>query len=1002
MQKISLILFFIFCSYSIYAQNEITGVVSAADNGETIPGVSVQIKGTATGTITDISGGFRISATNSDILVISYVGYQRQEILVGDQKVINVKLVVAQTDLDEIVIVGYGTQKKSDLTGAISTVDVDNLERMQVATVDQALQGQVAGVSVTVNSGSPGSGSNVRVRGIGSLNESAPLYVIDGMMHSDMDFLNSNDIASIQVLKDASSTAIYGSRGANGVIIITTKNGSTGSGNAKINFDAYYGVQNFWRNINMCNAEQWAILNNEAFNAAGLPTKPELSDPSSLGEGTYWQKEISNQNAAIANYNLSISGGNSKTTYFMSGNFLDQEGIVSGTDFNRASLRVNANHKANDWLTIGQNLTLVRTEQNTVLEDDEWNNILISSLNVTPVSQVYNEDGSFAAPLYTDNQNPVASIYYNNDTYTNYRTLGNVFLEAKIIEGLKFKTDMAMEYSSGVSDYFKPTFDVSPQQTNSNTVIGKYNDSKYYYEWTNTLNYSKSFGDHSLEGLLGAVVQHEIYTWNGMTASGVPSNDPDIRYISNATGYQSATVNGSKYESKQLSYLARVNYNFQNKYLATVNFRADGSSKFGPDNRWGYFPSFSVGWKLSEEGFMSNADWISNLKLRTGWGQIGNQSSIGAYQYTTTATPGQLYTWDGAAVTGDAFYTIANSEIAWEVSATTNIGLDFAFLNGKVEGSLEYFVKNTSDMLLQVPVPAQMGLQEAPFQNTGSMENKGFELSLTYRENEGAFKYAIGGNFTKINNEVTSLGKGIDYIDGADFRSTGYITRTVVGKPMAQFYGYVTDGLFQNWEEVNAQTAQEGVAPGDVRYKTDENGELVQDFIGNPLPDFEYAINASCSYKGFDINLFFQGVYGNDVYNGANYYSLNSMGYWNLSALMLNRWTGEGSTNEARYARMNAADANNTKISDRYVEDGSYLRLKSLQLGYTLPASFLAKAKIEKLRFYVNAQNLLTFTKYTGFDPEIGQGTSGPLDIGLDRASYPQARTISFGLSLGF
>lgn len=999
MKKLSILLVFFLCTTAIFAQ-EITGTVLSGDDNSTLPGVSVLVKGTSNGTITDMDGKFQISATAEDVLIFSFLGYTSQEIAVGTQTDLSVTLNIDNIGLDEVIVVGYGVQKKSDVTGSVATVDVERMAKMQVSTVDQALQGQVAGVSVTVNSGSPGSGSMIRIRGIGSLNASSPLYVIDGMMHEDMDFLNANDIESLQVLKDASATAIYGSRGANGVVIVTTKSGSSAGGDAKITFDSYYGIQNFWRNINMCNAEQWAMLNNEAYNAAGLT--PNTANPSSLGEGTDWQKEITNENAAISSHNLAISGGNERSTYFVSGNFMEQEGIVSGTDFSRISLRVNSNHKVKDWLTVGQNLTMVKTEQNTVLENDEWNNTLISSLNITPDSKVYKEDGSFAAPLHTDNQNPVASIFYNNDTYANYRTLGNIFAEAEIIPGLKFKTDMAVEYSAGVSNYFKPLFDVSPQQTNSETVIGKSNDTKLSWEWTNTLNYTKSFGEHTMSALLGYVAQSEVFEWNGITASGVPSNDPNIRYVSNATGYQTATVNGSKYETKQLSYLARVNYNFQNKYLATVNFRADGSSKFGPDQRWGYFPSFSLGWKLSEEGFIKDIDFITNMKLRAGWGQIGNQASVGSYNFTTTATPGQVYTFGDESVTGDAFYTMANSAIHWETSTTTNVGLDFAFLGGKVEGSVEYFLKNTTEMLLAVPVPAQMGLQDAPIKNTGSMENKGIELSANYRKIEGDFNYSLGFNFSKINNEVTGLGDGNEFIDGGSFRSTGYVTRTVVGKPMAQFYGYVTDGLFQNWDEVNAQTAQEDVAPGDVRYKADADGNLIQDFIGNPLPDFEYAFNASASYKGFDLNVFFQGVYGNDVYNGASYYGLNSMAYWNLNSQMLNRWTGEGTTNDARFARMNAADANNTKISDRYIEDGSYLRLKSLQLGYTLPTEIVQKLRLQKLRLYVNAQNLLTFTKYTGFDPEIGQGIGGSLDIGLDRAAYPQARTISFGINLGF
>ena len=471
-----------------------------------------------------------------------------------------------------------------------------------------------------------------------------------------------------------------------------------------------------------------------------------------------------------------------------------------------------------------------------------------------------------------------------------------------------------------------------------------------------------------------------------------------MRYIDNAKGATSAVTYGSAYEEKQVSFLARVNYDYLGKYLVTANFRADASSKFSEKNRWGYFPSFSAGWRISEEGFLKDADWLYNLKLRLGWGEIGNQGSVPPYQNVTTASTGMNYTWGGQFIPGSAFTSSGNDEIKWETSTTTNIGVDFGFFDGKLNGTFEYFNKVTSDMLLQVPVPGQAGLQEAPWQNAGEMKNNGIELSLNYTNRDHAFKYSVGLIMSHINNEVTSLGNGNEFIDGAPFRGNAYLTRTVVGKPVAQFYLYKTDGLFQNWDEVHASN-QPNVAPGDIRY-VDEDNDGTPDFffVGSPLPDFTYSFNLNFEYKGFDLTMNFQGVSGNDVFNAAAWYNRSSSAYWNLNVDMLDRWTGEGSTNDAHHPRMNAMDVNNSLMSDRFLEDGSYLRFKTLQIGYNIPV----KKYIDKLRIYFNAQNLYTFTKYTGLDPEIGTGYTGGLDIGVDRANYPQARLMSFGVNLIF
>ena len=476
-----------------------------------------------------------------------------------------------------------------------------------------------------------------------------------------------------------------------------------------------------------------------------------------------------------------------------------------------------------------------------------------------------------------------------------------------------------------------------------------------------------------------------------------------IIYIDNATGNNAATAWGSAEQTRQLSYLARVNYSFMNKYLLTANFRADASSKFSKENRWGYFPSFSVGWKISEEAFLSSADFISNLKLRLGWGQIGNQGSVPPYQDVTTASTGANYLWGGMLAAGSSFPGVGNDEIKWETSTTTNIGLDYGIFNGQLSGSIEYYIKNTSGMLLQVPVPGLTGIQDPPTQNAGEMKNSGLEFSALYRNMGKDFKYSFGIIFSKIDNEVVNLGAEDAFIDGASFMNQFYVTRTSEGRPIAQFYGYKTDGLFQNQAEIDAQTAQQNVAPGDVKYvDADGDGKLDFFYLGSPLPDYTYAFNANFMYKGFDLSLSLQGVQGNKIFNGTSFYKRSSTATWNLGRDMTNRWTGEGTQNDARYPRMNASDVNNSLMSDRYIEDGSYLRIKILQLGYTLKNSIAEKLKLKKLRLYINAQNLFTFTKYSGLDPEIGMRDYDPLDVGVDRGLYPQARVYSLGISVIF
>jgi TonB-dependent starch-binding outer membrane protein SusC len=726
---------------------------------------------------------------------------------------------------------------------------------------------------------------------------------------------------------------------------------------------------------------------------------PIITNPAAMPT-TDWFKEISHENAPISNVDLSLSGGTEKGNYFFSINKFGQEGTIKKTDFDRLSFRSNSSFEIKPWLTIGENITLNKTTSQSPAPSDEWTGTLLTAMMRDPVTPVRNADGSYTKSPYNDTFNPAAIInYYNNNNIT-YRTIGNVFANMTLLKGLVFKTNYSFEYTYSDARDYVPKYYVFNSQKNDVSSLNDYYGKNFILQWTNTLNYEKKFGDHSLSALGGVETFSDDYKASGIVVSGVPK-DFDVITLDNATGNNAARVSGSYSQSRQYSFLARANYSFRDKYLLTTNFRADGSSKFIKGKRWDYFPSFSLGWKLSEEPFLKSVSFINSLKLRAGWGQIGNQGSVGAYSYLTTASSGADYIWGGVLHPGYTFPGVGNPELRWEKTTTSNLGVDFSVLNSKLSGTIEYYIRKTTGMLLQVPTPAQTGIQYWPYQNAGEMKNSGFELSLEYRNMDQAFTYSFGGNFSTIKNEVVSLGAIEGYISGSSFANMADLTRTYAGKPIAQFYGYKTDGLFQNMDEVNAQTAQKDVAPGDVRYvDANKDGELDVVCIGNPLPKFTYSFNANFSYKGFDLSAIFQGVYGNKLFNGPMLYTKSSTGSWNLSRDMINRWVGEGTQTDARYPRMAANDVNNGYISDRYIEDGSYLRLKTLQFGYNFDKSLTSKLHLSSLRLYMNAQNLFTFTKYTGQDPEIG--IADALQMGVDRGVYPQARVYSLGLNVSF
>ncbi|MBK7221486.1 MAG: TonB-dependent receptor [Saprospiraceae bacterium] len=994
----------------------ITGVVRFADNTDAAIGVSVYIKGTDNGTITDLDGKYSLEVkSKADVLVFSYIGYTTVEEIVGDRTTIDVTLAENSSQLDEVVVVGYTTQKRSEISGSVASIKSKDLAERPILRVEQALQGKVAGVQVAQSSGSPGSPLTVRIRGIGTINNSDPLYIVDGVAVDGLDFLNPNDIENIDILKDAASSAIYGSRGANGVVLITTKKGSKEK-QGTISYDFYYGVQRVARLIDLLNAREYATLQNEAYIAAGKTPLPEFNNPSALGEGTDWQEAIF-ETAPIMSHQITATGGGPKSTYTLSANYFTQDGIVGGpkANFQRATVRLNNTHETKSWLTLGSNLAFTWLKRNGLTENSQYNSPIIRALNMDPVTPVYKADGTFAYSTYadTDIANPVNGIYQTHNTWTSNRIVGNAYADIKLGKGLSFRSSASMDATFAIQRTFNPRFDLSnvasvseapAAEKNLINSVGVGNNQWRNWQWENFFTWQTAFADrHKLTLIGGTSALANRFDGSGGGNTNLPSNDVKDAFISNTIDpIASQTAYQYAYESSLLSYFGKAYYGLDDKYLFSATLRADGSSRFGRNNRFGYFPSFSAGWKVTAEDFWQ---WptISNLKVRASWGQNGNDR-IGDYSFTTIVEKGQNYAFGpGEIITnGSVALTSPNPDLKWETSTQTDVGVDVELLEGRVNATVDYYRKKTSDMLYAAPIPLVAGTN-APIQNVATALNSGWEFSLTYRNSDHALQYSVGGNLSLVDSKVTGLGLGgqpvySGYVQSANANAA----ITDVGYPIASFYGFVTEGIFQTQQEVESHARQnEGTAPGDIKFKDlDGNGLIDQNdrtIIGNPTPDFTYGFNAEMKYKNFELSLFAQGSQGNDIYNSTTRYDFT---YVNRPSSVLERWTGPGTSNSQ--PRVNLNDPNqNARVSDRFVEDGSYLRLKTLQLSYYLPVTMLTKVRLSQVKVYVSAQNLITFTNYSGYDPEIGN-INGSLEIGIDRGFYPSARTFMTGCSISF
>jgi len=976
-------------------QIKISGNVS--DKNGPLPGVTVRIKGTTTGTITDAAGNFIIQAEDANaVLVFSFIGYTTQEVPVAGRQSINVVLEEDIMNLEEVVVVGYGTQRKRDITGAVATVNSNDIRKIPVAGIDQALQGQVAGVQVTQNYGNPGGSMQIKIRGIGTIGDSDPLYVIDGVPTKEfINSLNTDDIESISILKDASAAAIYGARAANGVVLITTKKGQAGV--TKVNFNAQAGIQQVANKLDLLTAEEYGMISDEALVNAGL-TPVWAESGKAVGAGTDWQDVIF-RDAAFQKYDFSVTSGNQNTTYLLGLGYYGQDGIVKFSDFKRYNLRFNLNSTLSDKFTVGTNMNLSRINENLI--DTEINGVVRAAIFQPPTISVYNEDGTYAGPGENegDAQNPLGMADRSDKMAANNQLFGNMFAEYNIIPGLKLRSNLGLNIYSRKTRDFEPTFTEgnATRAINSLTAL----DADYFdINWENTLNYTKKISNHQINLLAGNTIQNSKTEIISGYREKFSNNEDYLQFLDAGSANDKSL--GVLTEWSLLSWFGRINYDYNDKYLVALNARYDGSSRFGKENRWGLFPSASVGWRISKEDFFK-VKFIDDLKLRASWGQLGNQD-IGLYAFSSSLQQ-TFYTFGMPQSLFVGYYPASdfNPDVRWETTTQSNFGFDLMALKYKLVFTVDYFIKNTTDMLLVLPQAATSGFSSTGYENIGEIQNKGWEFQGQWRDKIGRVDYSLSANLSTFRNEVIKLGDYSDAITAGFFFDMS--SRTEVGHSIREFYGYVTDGIFQNQVEIEAHADQPGAVPGDIRFKDINNdGVITSDdrtFIGNPYPDMFFGFSGSAAYKGFDLTIFFQGQSGNEIYNATKFWLTNSGYNYNKGTEILNRWTGEGTSFSE--PRVSTVDVNqNARGSDRYIEDGSYLRLKNIQLGYTLPAKYARKAGMQNVRVFFSGGNLLTFTKYTGYDPEVGvsRASLGDRTIGFDEVTYPQNKSYIFGLNV--
>ena len=1044
--------------------------------GEPVMGAAVVVEGTTNGTTVDLDGNFVLNAVPSDaVLVVSSIGYKTAHVPVGGG-ILNIILEEDTTMLEETVVVGYGVQKKSVVTAAISSITSEDLKSQSQTRVDNLLQGMTSGVVVTSPSGAPDAASQVRVRGVGSINGSDPLYIIDGFAVSGgIDYLNPNDIERIEVLKDAASGAVYGARAANGVILVTTKQGQKGQ--TKVSYDFSYGWQNPWRKPSVLDATEYAIIMNEGYINAGKA--PVYDDPYSFGKGTDWVDLIFNKNAPVMKHDVNISGGNDKLTYSTSFGYLTREGTVGGnygrSNYDRFTARqaINAtlfdNSAQRTWLnkmTMNTSISYSHMNATGIEANSEFGSPLGSAMSMSPLLDVYatpEEEESYKTlypdgyahivrdpegraytvvdgGVYNEQSHPLAFLSLPGTKYDTDKFIANGAVEIQLWDGLKFRSSIGVDLAFWGNHGYSKQYFLSSKRYNFNTVAKEtvydkdgnatetekinYAESasqemnrSLRWQVENVLSYDKQFGKHSITALVGQSAIRSSSKNVGANARGLmyPYDEWKIT-VNNTTGQQAdGDRNGwgswNSIVYSLASYFGRVSYNYDERYMLEATMRADASSNFGPNNKWGYFPSVSLGWNVSNEPWYEAGDIMNTLKVRASWGINGNDN-IGSFRYAVYMSSGNNYGF-GSGANGSESNSIgakpnglANPDAKWEQSIQTDLGVDMAFLSNRITFTADYYNKVTSGMLMNMQVPSYSG-DSAPVGNVGTMSNYGVELDLGYRDSYGDFSWNISANATYNKNVLTELGDDATSLYGSSHK-IGQLTRGVVGLPFPYFYGYKTDGIFQNAAEVAAYVNKDGellqpkAAPGDVRFvDVDGNGKIDDNdrtYIGKGIPDWSFGLNIGFEWKGLDFSMLLQGTVGNQVFNVSRRTDLY---YVNLPRTILNRWTGEGTSNtNPRFVFESANE--NYRSSDLWVEDASFLRARNVQLGYTLPQKWTKKVFIQRLRVYAQAENLFTLTKYTGCDPEVTGGNGFSSDLGVDRGVYPQSRTFSVGVNLNF
>ena len=1044
MKKFLLILTSFFCLSQLATAEKISGVVTDATDGEPLIGATIMVKEhPGKGTATDIDGNYTIDANAGETLVVSYVGYKTdQKKVAAGETTINFALESNAEMLQEVVAIGYGTVKKSDLTGSVSTVSSDKLNKTPAASLANALQGQAAGVTVNSLTGRPGAAAEVRIRGVGTVNGASPIYVVDGVITDDINFLSPNDIEHTEILKDASATAIYGSRGANGVIIVTTRNGKKNQ-NGRVTFDGYFGFQQRWKKIDVMNAKDFAdtyininanatsrkYYEENGFNKwlgvfQGVNASdyyPTIYDPETNPNGfdyasqnTDWQDEVF-RNGLIQNYHLALDGGSEQFTYSASGSWFGQEGIIKGSDFSRFTGRLNTSYQAFPWLKIGENISFMASVARNAYESGDNSesagaNILSAAFAMAPWDPTHYPEGSVnrkgrdlsgaisAGSNFKNVTNPFSMVEYSHPKTRNERWVGNVYLDLTPIKYLTLHSSYSFDYRLTTDKSFMDAYEVSAYDRREKNFLSSSMARSYYWNVDNILTYARSIGKNDFSAMVGFTVEEYNYYSIGNSGSSILNPVERNWYLSQVTDDYGTPSDGVARNRRQ-SWLGRLTYNYDGKYLATFNFRADGSSKF-PEHAWGYFPSFALAWRMSNENFLRDISVISDMKLRFGWGKVGNDN-IGndafiLNMFTNGPTfVGYPFGMVPSIANAAAVLTWINNGGHWENTEQWSLGVDFGFFNNKLTGSIDGFIRNTNDMLMSVNAPAHVGNRYAGMANVGKVRNRGIEISLEHRNTVNEwFHYSVGGNISFIDNKLTALNGGSPI-----YTNYNQVQVVDLNQPLYYFWGYQYEGIYRSDEEVleylhGYDATSTPYHAGDAKYR-DNNGDGVIDdkdrvFLGSSIPKINYGLNLAAYLKDFDIQLFFQGVGGNKIYNQMRH-RLESNGSTSvLSPVMKDAWTESNPDGSIP----NPKNSVNYYVSDRFLESGSYFRLKNLQVGYSLPDSVLGRSGIQNCRFYVQISNVFTVTKYSGFDPEVNGG--------VDYGNFPQARTYLFGVNITY